>query len=29
MKALIQGDKELGKKPEAKKTGAPVAFGMP
>jgi len=29
MKALIQGDKELGKKPEAKETDAPVAFGMP
>lgn len=29
MKALIQGDKELGKKPEIKKVGVPIAFGMP
>jgi hypothetical protein len=29
MKALMQKDKKLGKKPEIKKMGAPIAFGMP
>jgi hypothetical protein len=29
MKALIQEDKKLAKKPEIKRRVAPIAFGMP
>ena len=29
MKISIQEDKKLGKKPEFKKMGLPIAFGMP
>ena len=29
MKVLIQLGKKLGKKPEFKKVGLPIAFGMP
>ena len=29
MQVLIQEGKKLGKKPELKKMGLPIAFGMP
>lgn len=29
MKALMQEEKKVGKKQEAKKVGVPIAFGMP